>query len=316
MGLRSRLQNSRSSCVSFLVVLCKRIDRHDLTGLSAQISYYFCLALFPFLILLAAVIGLLPFTHLWDDALPRIIQYFPQDIQGILWDTIGSLVQAHKQFLSAGLVGTVWAATGGLMSLMSALNAVYEVPETRSYPRRLRVAITMLFVLIFLLVATFALLNAGSIFDQQFVSAKTASRLLPVLAAVARWAITIAVALVAINLMDHVLPNLRRPWRWVTPGTLVVATGWLLGPLGFNAYILHIASYHKTYSVLGAFVILMVWFYVSSLIILVGAEINSQLRESAKDREKPSVGFAPASSVVDETLPGSVPEGQQKGTRN
>ena len=111
MGLRSRLENSQSSCVSFLVVLSKRIDRHDLTGLSAQISYYFCLALFPFLILLAAVIGLLPFTHLWDDALPRIIQYFPQNIQGILWDTIGSLVQAHKQFLSAGLVGTVWAAS-------------------------------------------------------------------------------------------------------------------------------------------------------------------------------------------------------------
>jgi membrane protein len=312
MGLAGRSDGGRPSWVKFLVVLGKRIDRHDLTRLSAQISYYFCLALFPFLILLAGVVGLLPFTHLWDDTLPRIVQYFPQDIQGVLWDTIGSLVQAHKQFLSAGLVGTLWAATGGLMSLMSALNAVYEVPETRSYLRRLGVAFFMLFVLIFLLVAAIGLLNAGRLVDQRFVSATRASRLLPVLIAAARWALTMAVALVGINLVDHVLPDFRRPWRWLTPGALVAAAGWLLGPLGFNGYILHFASYHKTYGVLGAFVILMVWFYISSLIVLIGAEINSQLYEYEEGGSRPRVSIVSAAGVVPagETLPGQVPEGR------
>ena len=128
----------------------------------------------------------------------------------------------------------------------------------------------------------------------------------------ARWAITIAVALVAINLMEHILPDFRRPWRWVTPGTLVVATGWLLGPLGFNAYILYVASYHKAYGVLGAFVILMVWFYVSSLIILVGAEINSQMHESTKGKDELSVGFVRSAGVTSagETLPGQVSQGR------
>jgi len=312
MGLRDRSEGGRSSWVNFLVLLGKRIDRHDLTGRSAQVSYYFCLALFPFLILLAAVVGLLPFTHLWDNTLPRIVQYFPQDIQGVLWNTIGSLVQAHKQFLSAGLIGTLWAATGGLMSLMSALNAVYEVSETRSYVRRLGVAIFMLFVLIFLLVATVGLLNAGRLVDQRYVSAVRASRLLPVLIALARWALTMAVALVGINLVDHVLPDFRRPWRWLTPGPLVVAAGWLLGPLGFNVYIIHFASYHKTYGVLGAFVILMVWFYISSLIALVGAEINSLLHEYEDGTSRPSVPVVSLSGVVPagEALPGQVPEGR------
>ena len=312
MGLGGRLEGSRSSWVNFLVVLSKRIDRHNLTGLSAQVSYYFCLALFPFLILLAAVVGLLPFTHLWDDTLPRIVQYFPQDIQGVLWDAIGSLVQAHKQFLSAGLVGTLWAATGGLMSLMSALNAAYEVPETRSYLRRLGVAFFMLFVLIFLLVATIGLLNAGRLVDQRFVSATRASRLLPVLIAAARWALSMVVALVGINLVDHVLPNFRRPWRWLPLGTLVVAAGWVLGPLGFNVYILHVASYHKTYGVLGAFVILMVWFYISSLIALIGAEINSLLYGYEEGGSRPRVSVVSAASLLPAagTLPDQVPEGQ------
>ncbi len=311
MGLGGKSEGSRSSWVSFLVVLGRRINRHNLTGLSAQISYYFCLALFPFLILLAGVIGLLPFTHLWDNTLPRIIQYFPQNIQGVLWDAIASLVQAHQQFLSAGLVGTLWAATGGLMSLMSALNAVYEVPETRGYLKRLGIAVFMLFALILLLVAAVGLLNAGTLFDQRFVSATSASRLLPVLMAVARWALTMVVALVGINLVDHVLPDFRRPWRWLAPGTLVVAAGWLLGPLGFNVYILHFASYHKTYGVLGAFVILMVWFYMSSLIALIGAEINSLLLENAQVRRpKVPVVSAPRAVSVSETRPGQASEGQ------
>jgi membrane protein len=316
MALESGSDGYRASWVNFLVVLGKRIDRHNLTGLSAQISYYFALALFPFLILLAAIIGLLPFTHLWDDSLQRIIQYFPQDIQGVLWDTVASLVQAHTRYLSVGLVGTLWAACGGHMSLMSALNAVYEVQETRSYLRRLGIAALMVFVLIFLLVGTFGLLNAGSLFDQRLVSATAPPLLLEALALAARWAVSIAVTLVSIRLLDHVLPNLRRPWRWLKSGSAAAAAGWLLGPLGFNYYIQHIASYNRTYGVLGAFVILMVWFYVSSLIVLVGAEINSQLHEAAKCKEQPAVGFVPASGVapLDEMLPSKVLQGEEKRT--
>jgi membrane protein len=305
MGRGGGSAGNRSPWVSFLVVLGKRVHGHDLTGLSAQISYYFSLALFPFLILLAAIIGLLPFTHFWDDSLRRIVQYFPQDIQGVLWDTIASLVQAHTGYLSVGLVGTLWAASGGLMSLMSALNTVYDVPETRGYLRRLGIAALMVFVLIFLLVGTFGLLNAGSLFDQRLASGTRPVLLLRVLAPVARWVISIGVTLVSIRLLDHVLPNLKRPWRWMKPGSDVAAAAWLLGPLGFNFYISRIASYNRTYGVLGAFVILMVWFYVSSLIVLVGAEINSQLHEAAKLRNLPAVGSLPASGAasLDDMVP-------------
>ena len=278
---RGGLGVNRSPWIGFLAVLYKRIERHELTGLAARISYYFSLALFPFLILLAAMIGLLPFTHLWDDSLRRITEYFPQDIQGVLWDTVASLVRSHTQYLSLGLVGTLWAASGGLMSLMSALNCVYEVPETRGYLRRLGIAALMVVVIIFLLVGTFGVLDAGSLFDRRLVSQAKPAFLLKALAHAARWAISIGVTLVSLRLLDHVLPNLKRPWRWMTPGSAAAAAGWLLGPLGFNFYIVRIASYNRTYGLLGAFVVLRVWFYFSSLIVLVGAEVNSQLRDAA-----------------------------------
>jgi membrane protein len=310
-GSPMALPGSRSDWVKFFVVLGKRIDRHDLTGLSARISYYFSLSLFPFLILLGAIIGLLPFTHLWDDSLQRIVQYFPQDIQGVLWDTVGSLVQAHTKYLSIGLVGTLWAASGALMSLMSALNTVYEVQETRGYLKRLGITGLMVLVLIFLIVASFGLLNAGSVLDQRVVWGTAPPLLLKVLAHLARWAISVTATLVSIRLLDYVLPDLKRPWRWVKPGSIVAAVGWLLGPLGFNFYVRNIASYNRTYGVLGAFVILMVWFYVSSLIILVGAEINSELHAAAMSTQKPEFVTAPGAAPLGEVVPVKMPQREQ-----
>ncbi len=310
MRRHSGSDGNPSSWISFLVALAGRINRHDLTGLSARISYYFALALFPFLILLAAIIGLLPFTHLWDSSLRRIVEYFPQNIQGVLWDTVASLVKAHKKYLSLGLVGTLWAASGGLMSLMSALNTVYEVPETRSYLRRLGLAILMVLLLISMFVCTFGLLNAGSLLDHRLAPV-TAPAIL-VLARVARWAISIVVTLVSIRFLDHVLPDVNRPWKWLTPGSAAAAAGWFLGPVGFDYYIRHVASYNKSYGVLGAFVILMVWFYVSSLVILVGAEINSQWGESVQDRG--GAGFV-ASGTRPASGPLPSPERERESSR-
>jgi membrane protein len=257
--------------------------KDNVAGLSAQISYYFALALFPFLIVLGALVGTLPSTYLWHGILRWITHYFPRDAQPFIFQTVASLTQGRSRYLSLGLVGTAWAASGGLMSLMSALNIVYGVKETRSYVKRVGTAFLMLFVLVLLVVATFGLLSAGYWLDQWLRSEVTPAVPLAALARVARWATSIVVTLVSITWLDHTLPNRKRPWRWFTPGTVMIVAGWLLFSSGFNLYVRHIASYHRTYGVLGGFVILMVWVYIASLIALVGAEINSELRNSRNE---------------------------------
>ena len=267
----------------FLGRLRDRMAKDNVAGLSAQISYYFALALFPSLIVLGAVVGTLPSTHLWDGILRWITQYFPAETRAFVFQTVASLTEGRNRYLSLGLVGTAWAASGGLMSLMSALNTVYRVKETRSYLKRLGVAFLMLFVLGSLVLATFGLLTAGYWLDQWLRSQVTPTVPLALVARVARWATSIVVAILSITWLDHTLPNRKRSWRWFTPGTVLIVTGWLLFSLGFNLYVRRIASYHRTYGVLGAFVILMVWVYTASLIALVGAEVNSVLRNGQRD---------------------------------
>jgi membrane protein len=142
--------------------------------------------------------------------------------------------------------------------------------------------------------ATFGLLSAGYWIDQWLRSEVTPAVPIPVLARLGRWATSVVVTLLSITWLDHTLPNRKRAWRWVTPGTVVIVTGWLLFSLGFNLYVRYIASYHRTYGVLGGFVILMVWVYIASLIALVGAEINSELRNWQREGPDAALERRPA----------------------
>src|SRR5262249_23602024 len=148
----------------------KEMDEDDVTGLAAQMSYYFVLAIFPFFIFLAGLVGSLPFTGLWDSILKGIILYLPSPSQHIVFDTVMNLTRGHRSFLSFGLVGTAWASCTGIMNLMCSLNRAYEVKESRSFFKRLGFALFMLFVFAILIVVAFALLTAGDCMDNWLVT--------------------------------------------------------------------------------------------------------------------------------------------------
>ena len=256
----------------------KEVDADNVPGLAAQTSYYFVLAFFPFLIFLAALVGSLPFTGLWDETLAWITLNFPRESQKLILDTVSSLTHNRASFLSIGLLGTVWAASGGFMNLMCSLNAAYKVKETRSFHKRLGLAFIMLFVLTFLFLGSFGLLTVGD-----WLGSRLADRgigvLLILLWYLGRWTVALLLLAVAIAILDHALPNRKRPWSCFTPGALFFMLAWVPATLGFNFYVRHFASYNRTYGALGAFVILMVWTYITSLIALIGAEINRELHK-------------------------------------
>jgi len=254
----------------------------DITDLAAQMSYYFVLSIFPFLIFLAALVGTLPFTGAWNGVLNWILLYFPRQSQAMVFQIVLSLTQDRKGFLSIGLIGTAWAASSGLLSLMSALNGVYEVKETRSFPKRLGLAFLMVFALASLLLATFGLLTAGNWLDQRLADRSMGLITALVLWRMTRWITSIVLLGMSIAILDRTLPNLRRPLRRTMPGVGFIVLGWLLSTSGFNLYAQYLGTFNKTYGVLSVFVILMVWIYLSCLIVLAGAEINSELSKMTR----------------------------------
>ncbi len=276
---------------------------NDVTGLAAEMSYYFVLAIFPFLIFLAALVGMLPFTGAWHGVLSWILLYFPRQSQGMVLEIVLSLTQGRTGFLSLGLLGTTWAASSGLLSLMTALNVVYGVKETRGFTKRLGLAFLMVFVLAVLVLSTFGLLTAADWLGQGLALHSMGLVSAPAVWRVTRWIISVVLLGVSIAILGCTMPNLRRRGLPVAPGVAFIVVGWLVSTAGFNLYAQYIGTFNKTYGILGVFVILMVWIYLSSLIILTGAEINSVLSKmkagenalvQARVERKPRASSQPA----------------------
>jgi membrane protein len=271
----------------------KDLTEDNVTSLAAQMSYYFVLSLFPFLLTLAALMGMLAVSSVWDKLLTWIVTYLPSGAQTMVVETILSLTRGRIGFFSIGLIGTLWAATSGVLNLIESLNAAYGVRETRSFRKRLKLALkTIAAVSVLILVAFVGSTISGGV-GEWLTSYFSGARWIAAAWRVFMWMVSLAVITLATVAADHALPNLRRRWRWFTPGNIFAVLGWVLASVGFNFYVQHMAAYGKVYGALGVFVILMVWIYILSLITLVGAELNSEWLRVSKFQLRAKAGVTP-----------------------
>ncbi|MGH9377329.1 MAG: YihY/virulence factor BrkB family protein [Terriglobia bacterium] len=267
--------------------------------LAAAMSFFFALSIFPFLIFMAGLVGTLPSTGLWDHVLRWVTLYLPESSQTFVFKTVDTLMRGRKTFISIGFLSAAWSASGGLLSLMSSLNTAYEVKETRPLWMRMGVAFLMLFVLGFLFLGSFGILTVGHLFATWVNSHMAAGAALPLIWRVGHWVVSLLLLIVAMSIVDYLLPNLGRPWHWLTPGGVLALVAWVPGTLAFDFYVRYISSYSRLYGALASFMILMVWVYLVSLVILVGAEINCELRKlNAGDPGGASQAVQPPSSQV------------------
>ncbi|MGH9406801.1 MAG: YihY/virulence factor BrkB family protein [Terriglobia bacterium] len=257
------------------------INNDDVMALSAQMSFYFVLSMFPFLISVAALVNALTFTKLWNSILAWFILYLPSESRHLVFETMAGLTGGQERFLTIGLVGTLWAATGGIMSLMASLNVVYKVKETRGYLHRLAVSVGVLIILTILFLGMFGVIAMGDLADAKLAQFLHSPHSLLWLWHAGRWILSFVLTILAVAIIDNVLPDHQRSWRWTTAGSAFTVVAWVIAGGGFNLYLSHFGSYQRTYGVLGTFVVLMIWVYIMSIVVLVGAEINS-IAESRK----------------------------------
>ncbi len=249
--------------------------------LAAQMSYFFLVALFPFFIVLAAIMGYLPFTGAWPHVLTWITQYFPDPVQPYVFRTVTHLTQEWGGLLSFGLISSIWIATRAVISLMDGLNKAYGARETRSFWKRRLLACVVMLVFALTFLAAFGLLAFGGLVGRWLGTHSGPGAAFVILWHVSRWVIPLALLNFAVNFANYVLPNSKRPWRWVTPGSLFVAVTWMPATIGFNSF-LHHFSRAGAYGAVGTFFVLMTWIYISNYILLVAAEMDSELEKAAR----------------------------------
>lgn len=261
------------------------IAQDEILDRAASLSYYFVLALFPTLLFLTALLGLLPGSRLMEQLLRYGDQVLPPDAASLLARTLAEVERgANRGLLSLGAVGTLWAASRGIRSLIVALNVVYDVPAARPWWRRQLVAMALTVALGVFTVGALLLLGFGQRIGQAVAAWTGIGAQFTAVWAVAQWPLAIALGIVGLDLAYYLAPAARPRWAWITPGAVVAVVGWLVMALGLRAYVNHFADYNATYGSIGAVIVLMLWLYLSGAAVLVGGEVNAVLARAERDR--------------------------------
>jgi membrane protein len=262
----------------------KEASDDDLLGRSAQLSYYFFLALFPMLISIIAVMSLFGHADSMRQALLGVLAaVLPGSASELIQKTITEVVQgANGLKMSFGIILSVWSASAGMSAIMDTLNAAYEVSEGRSFVRRSATAVGLSIACAVLMVCAVTIVLAGGSLSQ--ASSFGSSALLRI----ALWPIALALVLLGFALIYYFAPDVKdQKWHWVTPGALVGLTLWGLVSFGLRVYLHFFDRYSATYGSLGAVIVLLLWFYLAGASVLMGAEINSVLENAAADAGEP-----------------------------
>jgi membrane protein len=270
--------------------LAKRVwtetQRDDVFGNGAKLAYYFLLALFPLLIFLTSIIGIIigsgtGMRHLLFNYLARVM---PSGAFQLLNQTMVEVsTNSGAGTLSFGLLAALWAASSGMGAITDALNAAYDVEEARPWWRRQLTAIGLTIALAVLIIAALSIVLGGSKIADHLTSMYVIGRASAIAWKIIQWPIALAFMLLAFALIYFYAPNVRdQKWTWITPGSLAGVILWLAVSFAFKGYLHFFDTYSKTYGSLGAVIVLMLWLYLTGLAVLIGGEINSEVESAIK----------------------------------
>jgi membrane protein len=249
---------------------------------AAALGFFAMLALFPFLIGAVSLASLLMNPRTVEILVSDLAEVAPPDVTRLVGEQLRGLVRAgSSSILTLSTFGAYWAASGGMGALMRALNRIEEVEETRPIWKTKGIS------LLTTLVAVGFLLTAAIVAVATPAVARAVGGPLGTLISWMRLPFAGALAVFSWEVLYHLLPNRRRPFRLASPGSIVAVILWLAASWGFSTYVVNFGRYDVTYGALGAVVVLLLWLLISSLVVLVGAQINVLLEKRAGrgDRE-------------------------------
>lgn len=269
--------------------LYSEVLEDDVLTRSAALAYYFVSALFPMIFFLMAVLGFFARSHdLQTGLLNYIGRFIPGDAFSLIQKTLREIAISSSGFkLALGLTLALWSGSGGISSLMDALNRCYHVKEARPWWKSRLIAIGLTVGISALtILALIIVLYGGNI--AQFVGAEVGlSSAVVLLWRIVQWPIAILFVVVSFAVLYFWGPDAKQKWQWITPGSTVGVAVWIGASMIFRVYLHFFNSYSKTYGSLGAVIVLLLWLYISGLAILLGGEINSEIENAAAQMGHP-----------------------------
>ena len=261
--------------------------QHNMTTYAAALSYQVLFSLFPFILFLVALLGFLGIPEFFSWLQTQATGLLPAQAAQQVNTVIGQLQQPQGGLLSFGIVLALWSASGGVRAVMGAMNAAYGVQEGRPAWKLYPLSLLCTLGLALLLIAAAALMIVGPQAVAWLDARIGLGGVVVTLWNLLRWPLIIVLLTLSIALIYYLTPDVEQRFRLITPGTLIAVFVWLAASFGFGYYVQNFADYNATYGSLGAIIILLFYFYLSSAILLFGAEVNATLERRRKDGKDP-----------------------------
>ena len=264
-------------------------------GLAAQLAFYFFLALFPALLFVVAIVSFVPVEGLIDSITASLARVAPYEVLSLIKDQITTIANDKAGgLLTLGMLGTIWSTSSGVTAIIDTLNQAYDIQESRPWWKVKLVALGLTIALAVFIVGSFALVLVGPTLAAKIAAAVHLGPVFTLTWSILQWPVVFGVVALGIALVYYFAPDAEQEWIWITPGSVFATFLWVLISLGFKFYVANFGSYNATYGAIGGVIVTMLWFYVSSLAVLVGAELNAEIEHASP------YGKDPGERVVNE----------------
>jgi len=262
----------------------------EMSTYASALAYQMLFSLFPFILFLIALIG---FLHLPDFfswlRLQSELVLPPQALEQVN-PVIDQLQQSTGGLLSVGIVIALWTASAGVRLMMSAMNAAYDVVEGRPAWKRFPLSIFYTIGIAGMLLIAAALMVLGPQVMGWIAAQVGLEDFIVTLWTIVRWPVVVILLMMAVALIYYVMPDVKQEFRFITPGSVLAVVVWILASLGFGLYVKTFADYNAMYGSIGAIIVLLLYFYISAAVLLLGAEMNAVIEhmstEGKDDGEK------------------------------
>ncbi|HAT4255518.1 TPA: YihY/virulence factor BrkB family protein [Clostridium perfringens] len=264
--------------VIFLVMFIKKIGDDDIFALGAQLAYYMVLSFIPFLMFLMTLVG---FSHLNSDAVLNLLNnVMPTEAFNLIQSTVIEIVDREQTgLLWISIALAIWVSSSGFKAVIKGLNKAYGVKETRSYIKLKLISMIYTILLALIVIATLFLFVFGDVIGDFFMKVLEHPEFIYYIWNILRYVVVILIMILFFMFLYNATPCVRLGWLEVIPGAVITTLGWISISYIFAYYVNNFSNYSRLYGSLGAVFMFMTWMFITSMILILGGEINAVLAE-------------------------------------
>ncbi|MCI5887990.1 MAG: YihY/virulence factor BrkB family protein [Brachyspira sp.] len=268
------------------------VIENDFYGMASEMGFMMVIGIFPFMLFLTAVFGWMGNKSLMTPVLMFLSNIMPEQAMALIKTVLNeAMIFSHGKLMAiTGICVTIFLSSNAMAVVLKGLNRAYKVEETRNFLYTRTLSLIMVFVDTMVLFLTINLIVFGKLIVNFFVMHFHMSKVVAITLLTLRWPIAFAALYLMAFLSYYILPDLRGNDKFkrqsALPGTFFFCIFWLVGSWGFSIYVNNLKTYNMVYGTIGAFAVLMMWMYYTSVLILVGGEINSQVYNKLSEKAR------------------------------